>query len=388
MDNSSVRVLMAVCNYFNPDNRVFRAANTLQEAGFTVIVLSYYTEGLSEEEKQGSGFTLKRIKIGQLPIPWNQVRNLISQQIWKKKVRSFAKEYKPKYVHCHDYNTLFLGKFCNKKFKTKVIYDNHEYFQDLKYLHRYPMVVRKWIAWYEKKALRLFVDEMIVVSPGIAEAYAPLVRKPLHIIRNITDQTEIIDRVVPIPDSTTTFLSLQKQLGRKLFLYLGTNTQKGRGMDFAFKLVSELPDNYGLVIFGAKNEAELSYLNKKALLEGIGERFGAFMSLPIHALFTLSLFFYMGLSLIEPIYFSYLHSLPNKLFEYFSMGLPVVSSEIPDQSRLILENNIGLIIPFDIPRAKEIILKSESRSFNPEIKSLFNWESEKMQLLSIYKLVQ
>ena len=126
-------------------------------------------------------------------------------------------------------------------------------------------MVRKWIASYERKALQKFVDEMIVVSPGIAEAYAPLFRKPVTYCKKYpgSDRDRIIE-LFQFQMILSYFLSEQKHLGRKLFLYLGTNTQKGRGMDFTFKLVSALPDNYGLVIFGAKNDSELLFLNKKA----------------------------------------------------------------------------------------------------------------------------
>jgi glycosyltransferase involved in cell wall biosynthesis len=388
MPNQEAKILMIVCNYFNPDNRVFRAANTLQEAGFKVTVLSYFKRGLSEEENLGFGFNLKRIKIKELPFPSKQFRNFINHILWRQKVKSIAKELQPEYIHCHDYNTLFLGIFCKRKFNSRVFYDNHEYFQDLKYLHRYPLVFRRWIATFERKALRNFVDELIVVSPGISTAYAKIFMRPIFIVRNIPDPDtfQMID--VSISATVIDFLKQQKLLNRKLFLYLGTNTQRGRGLDFSFNLISSLPKNYGLVVLGAKDDSELTYLKKRALYAGIEERFGAFLSVPIPILSKYSSYFYMGLSLIEPIYFSYLHSLPNKLFEYFSMGLPVVSSEIPDQSELVSGNNLGVIIPFEIASAIEIILKAESLTFNPKIRTLFNWEAEKRILLSVYKVVQ
>jgi alpha-maltose-1-phosphate synthase len=383
MENKKT-VLMAVCNYFNPDNRVFRAADTLQDSGYSVVVLSYFKAGLAEVEDPGSGFTLRRLKIRQLKIPGRRFRNFIGHLLWKEKVKIFANDYRPQYVHCHDYNTLFLGKYCSKKFKSKVVYDNHEYFQDIQYLHRYPKIVRKFIANYERRALKKFVDELIVVSPGIAESYKYLFKKTIHIVRNISDMTEK-DRNTPIPEDVTNFLSEHKHLGRKMLLYLGTNTQRGRGMDFIFKLVSALPADYGLVIFGAKNDAELYYLNQKAILEGIADRFGAFMSLPIGTLFNLSSFFYMGLSLIEPIYFSYLHSLPNKLFEYISMGLPVLSSDIPDQKSLIMKYRCGIIVPFDIDIAVDLITKIQSNIFDlSRAKSELKWVEEKTKLLNVY----
>ena len=388
MNSPSDKILIAVCNYFNPDNRVFRTADTLQKAGYEVVVLSYFAVGLSEEEKPGSGFTLKRIKVSDIKIPGRQIRNFLNQLLWKNEVLKFAYKFKPQYVHCNDYNTLFLGKYCRKKFKSKIVYDNHEYFQDLKYLHRYPLIVRKWIANFEKKALKQYVDEMIVVSPGIAEAYFPIFKKKVHVIRNIPDLSEMNNKTYTIPENITNFLTEQKRQGRRLFLYLGTNTQKGRGMDFTFKLISALSDTYGLVVFGAKNENELKQLNQRAIEEGISGRFGAFTSIPVSALSRLSSYFYMGLSLIEPIFFSYKYSLPNKLFEYFSMGLPVLSSEIPDQAKIVLHHNLGLVIPFDITVAKETLLSSAQIQYNSDMKSIFTWETEKDLLLELYKMIK
>lgn len=387
MDNRK-NVLMSVCNYFNPDNRVFRAANSLAEAGYEVVVLSYFKEGLPEEENLGFGFTVKRLKSGSIPFPIKQLRNFSRHLLWRKKAKEFASQFNPEYVHCHDYNTLFLGSFCKRKFRSKVIYDNHEYFQDINYLHRYPVLIRAWIAMSEREALKRIVDEMIVVSPGIAEAYYPLFGRKINIVRNIPDIEHNSNLISVIPDDVTNFLESQRKIGRKLFLYLGTNTQKGRGMDFCFKLISSLPTEYGLVIFGPRDNKELMLLNQKAIQIGIADRFGAFISLPIPSLNKISSNFYMGVSLIEPIYFSYLHSLPNKLFEYFSMGLPVLSSDIPDQAELVLNFKLGNVIPFDINKAKDIIIKNGSNLYNPSIRNLFTWESEKKVLLSVYQSIK
>jgi glycosyltransferase involved in cell wall biosynthesis len=378
-------VLMAVCNYFDPDNRVFRAADTIQGMGYYVTVLAYHKNGLSREETKGkNGFKLLRISLSSFVPIFRRFDNFQKQKAFQRKAKKIAESLKPSIVHCHDYNTLFLGIFCKKKFNSKLVYDCHEYFQDLSYLHRYPLIIRRKIASFERKAIRKFVDEMIVVSPGIAGAYQILFEKQIYIVRNIPDISGFTGRNTKIPAEVVHFLETQRKAGRRLLLYLGTNTQKGRGMDFTYKLICALPDDYGLVIFGAKNEDELLYLSKKASSEGISKRFGAFEALPLENLFEISDHFYMGLSLIEPVYFSYLHSLPNKLFEYLAMGLPVISSEIADQAQLVVENNIGLVIPFEIPKAKEIILESKSRLFNQSIRSLFTWESEKRSLLSVY----
>jgi len=374
---------MAVYNSFNPDNRVFRAADAIQEMGYDVTLLAYHSPGLPLEEVTGKGFRVIRIVIKKNYLFPKQLRNYLNYRSFKKRAKRISEIIKPQFVHCHDYNTLFLGVYCKTLFGSRLIYDCHEYFQDLQYLHRYPLLVRKRIAAFERKVIKKKVDEMITVSPGIAQLYRVHFPKNILVIRNIPDKTKSITVQAPSGEIIK-FLTTQTDLNRKLFLYLGTNSQKGRGLDFIFDLLRELPDEYGMVTFGAKSLAELDYLKSKAEKCNISQRYGAFFSLPIEQLHSVAKFFYMGFSLIEPIYVSYYHSLPNKLFEYFSMDLPVISSEIPDQSEIILKHNAGLIVPFDLDRARQIILNASTARFNKDISKLYSWESEKKLFGSLY----
>lgn len=383
MTNNPSNVLMAVCNFFNPDNRVFRAANAIQEMGYSVKLLAYNKHGLAENQTLGAGFSILRIKAKEFINIIPQVNNWQKRLDFKIKAKKFADNYKPGIVHCHDYDTLFLGIYCKKKFNSKVIYDCHEYFQDLNYLHRYPLFIRKRIARFERNAIKNYVDKMIVVSPGIAQLYQKYSNNIIHLIRNIPDFSEV-DLTVQMDEDIKAFLKEQKETGRKLFLYLGTNSQKGRGMDFAFKLLKELPDEFGMISCGASSPVEIEFLSTKSIHEGIEGRYKPFLSFSGDQLFQIAKYCYMGLSLIEPVYISYKHSLPNKLFEYFSMGLPVLSSDIPDQSEIIMKHNAGLVIPFDVDRAKEIILQVKGKTFNPDIRKIFSWQKEKNEYNTIY----
>ena len=386
MDSRHGQVLMAVCNYFNPDNRVFRAADTLQKEGYRVTVLAYHKPGLPETEVLGSGFHLRRIKTSLPLIKPGRIANFLMYQLFKHKSRKTARKLRPDFIHAHDYNALFLGKYGKKKYGSKVIYDNHEYFQDLRYLHRYPLPVRKLIAAYERRMLRKYVDRFIVVSPGIRDAYRSMYRGEIHIVRNIPDISEDATQEAHNNYDLRTFLNEQNQLQRKLFLYLGTNTQRGRGLDFLINLLGEIGSEYGLVVLGIKSDSEKETLLKKLKEQHLLERSFIGYSQPITVLKKLSRFFFMGVSLIEPIYFSYLHSLPNKLFEYLHMGLPVLSSDIPDQGELIRKYHCGVVVPFDLQVAKRKIMQ-----FNPDPDAVENaiadlsWDKESKILLDIYE---
>lgn len=179
------KILMVVKNTFELDNRVFRAADALAGQGHEVLLLAYHRAGLKRCETLGTGFRLRRIQLyGRDYGKRGRVYNMLKFGVFLKNDKSIVDRFKPDIVHCHDYNTLDVGLYARRKHGAGLVYDCHEYFQDLGYLKRYPMILRVLVAAYERWAVRR-VDRMIVVSPGIARAYEKLSPRQLTVVRNI-----------------------------------------------------------------------------------------------------------------------------------------------------------------------------------------------------------
>jgi len=390
MSNKPQKVLMAVCNYFTNDNRVFRAADALSEKGFDVQLLAYHRTDLKEKETMGHGFHLNRLPLNTWIKKPSQFSNFLKYLKFRRKSKAFANQYEPDTVHCHDYNTLFLGVYCQKKFGAKIVYDNHEYFQDLKYLHRYPKVVRRYIAHYEKETIRYWVDEMIVVSEGIADAYNKITGTIPTIVMNITDWRTIKNEKPSEIEfkKYDRYLSELKQEGKELLLYMGQNFVRGRGMNFSIELLKNLPEHYFLIIFGCSNNKEVLQIRKIFITMNMDHRIKVFKFASLSDLYHLRSYFSYGLSMIEPIYFSYNFSLPNKLFEYIMMGLPVIASEIPEQKQIVEKYNVGFIANLETPElTAKLILKMKRNIFRgmEKARKALSWENEKEKLLRLYQ---
>lgn len=103
-----------------------------------------------------------------------------------------------------------------------------------------------------------------------------------------------------------------------------------------------------------------------------------------------------GLVLLHPTP-SYLKSLPIKMFEYMSAGIPVIASDFPLWNSLIQKTNCGLLVnplyPADIARAIEWIFlnpaEAESMGKNGRraVEQTYNWGSEEKKLLQTYRRI-
>ncbi|MBI2257748.1 MAG: glycosyltransferase [Flavobacteriia bacterium] len=366
------KVLMIVGNYFLPDNRVLRAANALKDLNFQVKIIAFHRNPLLSNEfiNEIEIIRFKKKNINFIP---KQFSNYIYRLRFKSFVKKMLLKDKPKICYCHDVDTLFMGQFGKLKLDCKVIYDNHEYFQDLNYLHRYPILIRKKIACYERKMLKNFVDNFIVVSEGIAKLYKPLYNKKIHIIRNIPDFSENTnDKINP---DLLQFLQEQQTKNKKVLIYLGTNTQKGRGFDFISKIFPHLSTQFSLLICGCTNSEEKSYLLSK--FNNYNESVYVEFKQGFSQLKQIAPYLFAGLSLIEPIYLSYIHSLPNKLFEYIHLRIPIIASENPDQKALVEKYHLGICIPFEEDTAIKRIISMKKEDYSLQIPVDLTWEKEK-----------
>jgi glycosyltransferase involved in cell wall biosynthesis len=105
----------------------------------------------------------------------------------------------------------------------------------------------------------------------------------------------------------------------------------------------------------------------------------------------------LGISIDKAFVTNHKYSLPNKFFEYLHAGVPVLSSRLIEQERLINQYEIGAFI--EDHRPENIAWKVREIFDNPELldrwkqntclaKQELNWENESKILLDIFKQVE
>lgn len=378
------KVVMVVLNPFVNDARVLREAISLAKDGYELTLLAMYRDDLKKSELK-SGFSIIRIPLISKNWSKHPLIQIIKYIEFVSKCLMKIIRIRPHYLHCHDLNALPIGVIAKILIlrKTNLIYDSHELWSDSKRDHNHSPKLYSFGIFLERLLIKL-VDRVIVPSKAIGDIIQKKyqVKSPI-LLMNIPNK--IIERKVK-----NNLLDIKLPANSKKIVYVG-GVSYGRGIPNLLQALTKLDNNVFLLILGFDNlENGISPLiekydlrNRVIQLEPVPPEY------VIDAISSADL----GIAPIENICLSYYYSMPNKIFEYLLAGLPVAVSNFPEMSRLVLENEVGVVFnpedPEDIATSIKRILDDpvlfEKLKKNVKMFSEKNhWDAEAVKLLKLY----
>ncbi len=369
INNAKVCILTSVHSSF--DDRIFhKEAKTLVKAGYKVVLIAQHTK---EEIVDG-------VRIIPLSKPRNRFERM-TKVMWKLFMSALGE--KADIYHFHDPELIPIG-LSLKLFDKKVIYDVHEHYPN-SILDRYwiPRSLRKAISKLFNLFENLFVpffDYIIYTTPIVGERY-----KELKVRRERIEN-------YPLIELSENF----KKNSQKYIIYLGGMTEV-RGIAElieGFGIVAEKYPDWELYLVGSAKPPSFSKKIEKLIFKlNIEKNVKLIPWVPYEEKERFSSQASIGIVTYLP-YANNISCLPNKLFDYMLVGLPVVASDFPLYKEIVDGNRCGLTVdpssPKEIARAIKYLIEhtKEGRKMGENgrkaILRKYNWKRESRKLLEIY----
>ncbi len=354
------------------DGRIFhKEAKSLARAGYDVVLIARHTR--TE--------TVDGVRIVPVPEPRSRFHRMtsVTWKLYRQAVRENADVY-----HFHDPELMIVGLLLKARGK-KVVWDVHEHYPNSildkfwisKGLRR---CVSKSFDLFERAVVRFF-DLVIYTTPFVGARYQKLKVRSGR-IENYP--------IVALSDA------FEKDPQKKI-IYIGAMSRIRGLVEVieAFALVVARHPDWRLVLVGvarpAPFEDELKTLVKQ---RGIENNVDFLPWVPYEEKEKLTSQASIGIITYLP-YANNMSCLPNKLFDYMLVGVPVVASNFPLYREVVEPNRCGLIVdpsrPNDIAAAITHLIEcpDEARAMGERglaaVRTLYNWENESQKLCHMYE---
>lgn len=314
---------MFVYSDITTDARVQRAAEALS-AQYNLTLISTYTRKYYQSNQYKTLFVGGRYS--------SSILDVLSCVYQASKI---IKDIRPDIVYCHDYYSSLLARLIiSKKYCNSIIYDAHELFVPM---DGYKLDLHQRIFYLFEKSIINKVDLLIGTNKervDIMKRHYKLTKAPI-IIRNIS-QLQIYEN--DITSNISRDLDEFFEQDGITLVYAGC-VSKDRRIDTLLSSALKYSNKFKVLIVGDGNQLkelkEFSLNNKELLVAFTG-------SVPYSALGYV-------LSRCDIGYINYPTDIPNniycasnKIYEYTSVGLPILANNNPTVKAILEENRIGI----------------------------------------------
>jgi glycosyltransferase involved in cell wall biosynthesis len=376
-----LHVAMLLRNPYTHDSRVEKEAATLRDAGYRVTIVADAGVGLPErEEREGACVIRVPRRLGQLPG--------VRYALHDRRLVHVLVSLRPDILHAHDSNALLPVGLAARRLDRPFVYDAHEL-----WLHR----PRRGHARVYHEASRAYYAAMqrwlVPRAAAIITVSEPIVR---HLERVYRRSDVALVPNYPVLRERPTPAALRELVGSSLppdapiVLHLG-GIMASRGLE---QLVSALPfvPEAHLVLLGG---GEASSLHAIAARAGAGGRLHVVPPVAPALVEEHAAAADVGVVTTQPIGLNNRYSLPNKLFQYMAAGIPVIATDFPQITDIVVGSGAGLVTdtrsPELIARALSTLLADldAARAMGDRgraaVEARYNWTTSAEALIDAYE---
>jgi glycosyltransferase involved in cell wall biosynthesis len=374
------------------NGRVQRTVTTLSRLGPVVLVTAGGTE--RDQELFGEGV---EVRTTSRPAP-SGLRKFVLLHRQNDGLIEAALAGDPKFdvVWANDYSTLHPGLEIARATGAKLVYDSHELW--IETVNQF-FPAATGAAWPKRLAFRAIIaaaralgnrteprlaagaDVIVAANPSYAAVLSERFGRNVGVILNTPQLVSLtpsdrIRREMDIPPE------------QRIVLYQGV-MNAGRGLPELVASARDFPDDARLVLLGhGVLEASLRDAVRNG---GLQDRVTFGGSVPQSELHEWTASADLGVLVLDPINLSKRLSLANKIFEYMAAAIPVLTTDLPENRRIIEECECGWLVPGGDPAelataigrilADPDEMARRGRNGRHWFEERYNWEIESRQVL-------
>lgn len=368
---NKTKIVFSVTNCICFDQRVQKIAKTVSSLDYEVLIIGRHLGNCCDSDSVP--FRTKRFKMVFR-------RGFLFYKFINIRLFFYLLFHRFDVLVANDLDTLLPNFLISKLKRLPLVYDAHEYFTGVPELQNRPVV--KWVWTTIERNIFPYLKSVMTVSGSIAEQYEKQYGLKAAVVRNCarsSGEIKVLSRSeMGVPDD---YLLLILQGG-------GINID--RGGEELIEAVSTLEKVF-LFIAGSGDVIEI--LKEKAIALNVFDRVRFIPKLPWKELMEYTKSADVGLTLDKDTNLNYHFSLPNKLFDYISAGIPVIAGNLPEVKMILEEYNCGILIPSVTPEEiREAIIKlRDERALLNKMKQnavtafeSLSWEKESEKIIEFY----
>ena len=373
MKNLKKIVVISVTNDLATDQRVQKVAQTLLNMGFEVLLVG-------------------RLLKGSLPVPHYKHHRM--KLFFTKGVAFYAAYHfrlflfllfkKADVLVANDLDTLLPNYLISKIKGLPLVYDSHEYYTEVPELQGNPTKKKIWLGVEQFIFPKL--KKVFTVNASIAQIYEEKYNVKLNVLRNVPRKSHL-----QLDSKATVRKQLNLPPDKKIIIMQGSGINVSRGGEEAVEAM-QFVENTLLYIIGAGDA--ISLLKQMVIDLKLQDTVIFIAKLPYRELLNYTACADAGLTLDKDNNLNYRYSLPNKLFDYFACGLPVIASKLVEIEKIHHQFPFGILLTEVTAQSVAAAIRSvdvnapEYQAWLINIKKaseILCWENEEKIIEEVYR---
>jgi len=372
-----------------PVVRAVREIEVLKEIGYQIHAVCWIKNNKElpkNEEKEG--VNVHRVFM----VPPKGMKSRM--QVYRKVLSEISEkviELQPDAIVCHDLEILKAGVIAKKKLEVPLFFDAHENWPEM--VAQNSKLEARYFSYQEKKLLK-HVTHSYTYGNDLTEKYNQL-GFPATTLYN----SKSIDDIPTVSKEEINEIKEKLRIEKDDFVvgFAGSVSLKN-GAQQVIDAQYILNKNFlFLVVGGSGRKEDLEGVKKHAKKNGVEDKVIFTGRVPPDDLLRYSAAIDVGTALFQPLSENEKVRIPNKIFDYMAMKVPMIVSDFPNMRKIVVdEAHCGLAVnPMNVKEITQAILhfqenpedaREKGKNGRKKFEEQYCWDVQKKKLTDSHPL--